>query len=372
MNLTNATRMTVGWTLGLEPSGHELVVLVVKGTYGIPERPDLVPVLLDEQLPLVDADEFTGEPGLSSPVREADYAPRKPRCDVLVEGTAYAPGGRPAERVPVGFKVGSLMKYFDVVGERFWVKGLVSFAPSRPRPFVEAPISYDVAFGGRDVSDPDPRKHRWYELNHAGIGFHSNLTPKAVEGSPVARTEAVGEPVAQPNGRYQPMSLGPIGRSWQPRAKLAGTYDARWLEEQFPFAAADFDAAYHQAAPADQQTAYLRGGEPIELLNLTPAGRTGFKLPPLELPVTFYPARGPKERVEAVCDTLLLEPGENRFSVVWRVSRRLRRDVFELTEAVIGQPSRAFERARDLGKPYYASLAALPRKRARADEEETP
>lgn len=363
MNLTNLTRTTAAWTLGLEPSGRELVVLAVKATYAIPERADREPVLLDEQLPLVEADKFSGEPGLSAPLREADFAPVKPACDVLLDGAAHAPGGRPAERVPVGLMVGDLVKHFEVVGERSWVKGALSFAPSRPKPFVTAPISYDVAFGGRDVSDPDPRKHRWYDLNHAGIGFHANLATQAVEGRPVARTEANGEPIGKPDGRYRPMSFGPVGRSWQPRARLAGTYDARWLEEEYPFPAHDLDPRYYQAAPADQHCRHLRGGERVELLNLTPAGRTGFRLPSLELPVTFYPVRGPKERVLAACDTLLIEPGERRFSVVWRATRHLRRDLFELAEAVVGDPSRAFERARTMGKAYHASLAALPRRR---------
>ena len=45
------------------------------------------------------ADTFTGEPGFSAPVYEVDFAPRKPRCDVLLVGSAYAPEGRPATRV---------------------------------------------------------------------------------------------------------------------------------------------------------------------------------------------------------------------------------------------------------------------------------
>ncbi|MCK7582586.1 MAG: DUF2169 domain-containing protein [Chromatiales bacterium] len=53
--------------------------------------------LHDEQLPLVMADTFTGEPGLSAPVYEVDFAPRKHRCDVLLVGSAHAPGGRPAD-----------------------------------------------------------------------------------------------------------------------------------------------------------------------------------------------------------------------------------------------------------------------------------
>jgi hypothetical protein len=337
---------------------------VTKGTFCIPRRGEEA-VLAEEQSPLVDADVFAGEPGLSAPVYEADYALRKPRCDVLLNGSAHAPGGRPATEVPVGMRVGALKKYFQVVGARHWVKSIVLFTASRPRPFVRQQISYAVAFGGRDLSHPDPAKHRWYELNHAGIGFRSNKATQAVEGKPLPRTEEIGKPVKRPGGKYRPMAFGPVGRAWQPRAGYGGTYDQRWLEEHFPFPAPDLDERYYQAAPADQQTDYLRGGETVVLMNLTPEGRKEFRLPSLELPVVFYPKAGVKEPASMVVDTLLLEPDLGRFTVTWRASRLLQRDLFELAGVTVGKGSRARERARDSGKPYYRSLAALAKKRAR-------
>src|SRR5262245_30317108 len=116
MNFQNRGMVQAGWTVGFESSGRELLVVVAKGTFVIPERPDVEPALADEQEPLVMADTFAGEPGLSAPVYECDFAHRKPRCDVLLNGSAYAPGGRPAERVRVSLQVGSLAKAFDVVG----------------------------------------------------------------------------------------------------------------------------------------------------------------------------------------------------------------------------------------------------------------
>jgi hypothetical protein len=360
MELTNTTGFVAGWSVGLQPSGREVLVVVAKATFGIPRSGEEA-VLAEEQQPLVDADVFAGRPGLSAPAYESDYAPRKRRCDVLLNGSAHAPGGRPATQVPVGLLVGSLRKGFHVMGARHWVKSLLSFTASRPQPFVRQEISYGVAFGGRDVSHPDPAKHRWYELNHAGIGFHSNRAE--AEGKPLPRTEEVGKPVERLGGKYRPMAFGSVGRAWQPRAGYAGTYDKRWLEEHSPFPAPDLDERYYQAAPADQQTDYLRGGEQVVFLNLTPKGRSGFQLPPLELPVVFHPRDGEKERVLAAADTLVLEPDLGRFTVTWRASRPLKRNAFELREVVVGKPSRAWERARDLGKVYYRSLAELKRPR---------
>ena len=74
MNLVNATKLVAGYTMATDKTGREWLVVVAKGTYGIPARPDEEPRLLDEQVPLVMTDEFTGEPGFSAPLYEIDFA----------------------------------------------------------------------------------------------------------------------------------------------------------------------------------------------------------------------------------------------------------------------------------------------------------
>src|SRR5438445_3864313 len=101
MNLVNATKMQAGYNIGIQPDGRELLVVVVKGTFAIPKDEKQEPKLAEEQAPLVMTDVFTGEPGFSAPLYENDFAPRKPRCDVLLTGSAYAPSGIPTERLTV-------------------------------------------------------------------------------------------------------------------------------------------------------------------------------------------------------------------------------------------------------------------------------
>src|SRR5262245_20527049 len=113
MELINATRMVAGCTMGMEPSGRELLVVVVKGTFQLPRTPDEPLRLADEQLPLVIGDTFTGEPGFSVPIYDVDFAPRKKRFDVLLIGSAYAANGRPATRVPVGLRLRGITKSFN-------------------------------------------------------------------------------------------------------------------------------------------------------------------------------------------------------------------------------------------------------------------
>jgi hypothetical protein len=368
MELLNATKMTAGYTMGLRPDGRELLVVVVKGTFRIP-KDNRGPELAEQQVDLVMVDEFTGEPGFSAPKYESDFAPTKPRCDVLLNGSAYAPAGRPVTRVDVGLRVGAMAKFFSVVGNRFWKKDLFSIHATEPTPFTVMPISYDNAFGGVDQSDPDETKHRTFLENHAGKGFHFNLTKEAIDGKPLPNTEEIGERVTIPRGNYRPMAFGPIGRAWKPRPKFAGTYDQNWVENVFPFLPPDFDDRYYQSAPEDQLTDYLRGGEEVVLVNLTSQGRTTFKLPTISVPATFYLKNGEEKEIAANNDTIVIEPDLGRFMLIWRTSLPLKRNMFEVAQVVVGKMSRGWYRARRLGKTWYPSLKELVDERQQERDE---
>jgi hypothetical protein len=365
MNLLNATAMAAGYTLGVDPSAREHVVVVVKGTFLIPDDggvAELAPK--DAQAPLVMSDTFTGAPGFSAPVHEAEFCLRKPRCDVLLTATAYAPHGRSAQRVKVGVKLGAWAKVFDVVGDRVWRRG--GLGASTPEPFTAMPISYDNAFGGADNFNADPSRHRSYMLNPIGRGFHADLAPELVNETPLPNTEESDRPVTAPNGRYRPMAFGPVGRGWHPRLAFAGTYDQDWLDNVFPFLPADFDNRHFQAAPEDQQIEEPQGGEEVILLNLTPEGRRRFRLPVMEMPVAFFPRDGKPIHQRAMLDTVVIEPDAARLCLVWRASLPLRRNLFELSDILVGQMTRAWWRARQLGKTYYPGIGALARERALA------
>jgi hypothetical protein len=299
-------------------------------------------------------------------VQEADFCLRKPRCDVLLTGTAYAPAGRPAARTKVGMRVGNWQKSFDVVGDRVWRAG--GLGSTAAEPFEMMPISYDNAFGGADNFHPDAARHRSYMPNPIGRGFHADLTPELVNGTPLPNTEESENGVTTPNGRYRPMAFGPVGRSWQPRLGFAGTYDQNWLDNVFPFLPPDFDDQYFQAAPDDQQIPEPQGDEEVILLNLSPQGRTRFRLPEKEVPVAFCRRDGEVVHQRATLDTVLIEPDAHRLCLVWRASMPLRRNVFELTEVLAGGMSKAWWRARQVGKTYYPGLTALARDKNRPEE----
>ncbi|UHD16105.1 DUF2169 family type VI secretion system accessory protein [Thiocapsa bogorovii] len=337
MDLINATRMVAGYTMGMEPSGRELLVVVIKGTFVLP-RTSAEPLrLADEQLPLVMADTFTGEPGFSAPVYEVDFAPRKKRVDVLLVGSAYAPDGRPATRVQVGLRVNGITKTFAVVGERVWQAASTGVSASAPRPFTVMPIGYDRAFGGVDNRHEDPSQHAAFMRNPVGKGFHRHLKGEWVDGSPLPNAEEVDRPIQRPDDAYLPMAFGPLGRGWDPRYRYAGTYDQNWLDEHFPFLPPDFDEQYYQAAPLDQQIDGPLGGQDVAMTNLTPDGRRSFTVPAFEAPVHVFPKKAEREDLKAKLDTLVLEPDLERLTMTWRVARPLKKNMFEIAQVLVGK-----------------------------------
>jgi hypothetical protein len=363
MDFVNETSAEAGWTMGFDRDGRELVVVAIKATFMIP-RDGGEASLASEQVPLVNADEFTGEPGFSAPLHESDYAHRKPMCDVLVNGSVYAPAGQRVYNTSVGVQVGQMVKTFAVVGNRVWWKGFVGVRATDPEPFEVMPISYDNAFGGVDDSDSDPNRVRTFLPNPVGRGYsHSN---NAIDGRPLPNTEEDGVSVTDPAGSYRPMALGALGRNWPPRVGHAGTYDQQWLEQRAPFWPDDFDYRYFQAAPPDQQIPCPVGGERVALSNLTPDGDVRFELPTVAMPTWFLPHRGKDVCVNGQLDTIVIEPDQGIFTLTWRAVLPMRRSCFDIQQIIVGEKSEAWQRTRKYGhKPYYKGLAELVRARRR-------
>lgn len=359
MDFVNETKVEAGWTLGFEPDGRELLVVAIKATFDIPKNGE-EPQLSKEQVPLTEADEFTGEPGLSATLYETDYSHRKPFCDVLLNGSAYAPGGKPAKSVRVGLQVGTMKKTFNVVGDRIYDRGLLAAKPTSPKPFVKMPITYDRAYGGADIHPDKPEKIKTYTENPIGVGYYPYSNGKHLIGKRLPNIEEIGKPAKSKTGNYKPMSFGPIGRNFASRIPFAGTYDQQWLDNLSPFWPDDFDYRYFQAAPQDQQIPYPKGGETVILGNLTPSGITKFQVPQISIPVIFIPYRGEDILQEAVADTLLIEPDQNRFMLTWRVPLPLRKNCFELRQTLVGEMPKSWHRERRAaakGKNYYKGIS---------------
>ncbi|MGF6239253.1 hypothetical protein P3T42_000985 [Paraburkholderia sp. GAS38] len=84
---------------GIDQRDQHFHVVVLRQTLDLTKDG---PLYADEQLPLREEDAYFGEIGRSGIREESDLCQFKPKCDVIVNGTAHAPGDRPARSFRVG------------------------------------------------------------------------------------------------------------------------------------------------------------------------------------------------------------------------------------------------------------------------------
>ncbi|WP_418648823.1 DUF2169 family type VI secretion system accessory protein [Thauera butanivorans] len=360
----------------VDPQGELFHVMVCRTTYslrtldagaGAVPVPELLPP--EEQAPLCESDEFRLGVNTSSLIQESDYAPYKPKCDVLVVNAhAYSPGGRPKDRWAVGFAFGNaIYKVLQVTGPRHQKKGMLGWSLTAPEPATQVPILYELACGGPNsialqnvlerledapgLSEADRDK---VARALARMPAYDAVNPIGCGRNPAQVLEAVGmvRDVQHPSAPdweqveaalhlapqielpdkpfkgqddYPALGLGPIGRWWQPRLKLAGTHDETWKATQWPKSPLDHDYRYWNCAPQDQQIDYPQGGEIIALANLTPdppanGGGIRFALPRQDLQLLLRLQAGPLLFAPMHIDTVIIDPTAATLSVVRRAT----------------------------------------------------
>jgi hypothetical protein len=328
----NRTSYKVGRIWGRDKDGVHEWIVAVKGTFDI--KPDESLTLADEHVEPLLLPEYNGEPGVSSLRYDADLVAAKPTTDVVVNGTAYAPKGRPSTDFSVSLRVGRVHKVIRVVGNRRWKRGLFGLKPSAAEPITELPINYERAYGGYDQTDPDPKMQRIDSRNPVGCGV-------------VARSKnRLGK--ALPNFEYSrgklekagPAGFGALDSHWSPRRELAGTYDEAWRQNRFPLLPADWDQRCLLCSPADQRAErYLRGGELVELENMTKDGKLRFALPRTYLRFQTRIDNRTEEH-EGRLATVIIEPDYPRVIMVWQSSLAVRTNGDYLDETIVSEKVR--------------------------------
>jgi len=342
-NAINLTPYAVGELAGKDAEGFPLYVAVVKATWQWQPNGTLKPLPAE---PICESDEFAGEPATSGLLAASDLVPPKPRIDVLFKGTLTFPA--PMSEVDVAVRVGTrLQKAAHVFGARYWLPGVVhDMAPSKPYPTAALPIAWELSFGGMDAQDARATEPR----NPAGTGVTKR--PAELQGKQAPSFEDAANLIKSSNDRPTPRGFGPIASHWQPRCQLAGTYDEAWQNSCSPLLPKDFNPAYWNVAPSDQQLDDYQPGEEIRLLNMSKRGVDFFFLPDFEVPVLFS-SRDKMSETFAQVDTILIEPAEQRFSLVARAAFSPRPNHLAMGQVVVGTPTPACLRALGSGKVYY-------------------
>lgn len=250
MELLNHTPFPCLSFTAMDQADREYHVVVMRATVGMADDETLF--YLDEQLPILLKDQHYGEANQSSVAYESDLAPFKPKCDVIVNGTAHAPGKKPSRCFEVGIRIFSpgkapspprglnphmdpslsemadwekevsamkadpgrfghihLEKHLMITGERHWERGLFGkYRLTRPEPVYRLPLRYENAYGGECIiEEEDPAARRVPPKHH--------LTPEQRKEHPAGEKNA---PLA-----HRACETNPVGKGfltpWYLKAK---------------------------------------------------------------------------------------------------------------------------------------------------------
>jgi hypothetical protein len=318
MELLNKTPFAAERTVLQDQNGRDQLVVIVKQTFTMGSAEP--PAIADEPVAIQYADEFYGDPGVSSVRYESDLAPGKPGTDVVLIGHAYAARGK-VRALDVILSVGPLRKSCRVFGNRHWRRPLGRLRPSAPEPFDRMPLVYERAFGGEDLSAANPKHREIESRNYLGRGLVSRRSRENPADVALPNLEDPAQLISRRKDRPPPASFGFLCRHWEPRLSYAGTYDQRWEETRAPLLPLDFDERYHNGAHPDLVSrGYLQGGEPVQIVNASPRGLLRFALPCVPPRIVVVGVTERQTPLGPVLDTLVLEPDEDRFTMVWRAT----------------------------------------------------
>lgn len=313
MQLINRTPFAGAVFVDMNPQGADTLVLALKATYefGGSDSVRLSP----RQDPLVFHDLHAGEPGGSSLLYESDANWGRQMTDVSL--LAYAYPGRDGDReTDVALRVGDLVKTARVFGHRAWSTVLGIARMSAPQPFERIPLTYEHAFGGTDASPQEPGQRESEPRNPVGKGLRARKSRRSLESLPIPHVEDPENLIDGVDARPAPVGFTPVAKAWTPRSGYAGTYDEAWQAARMPLLPQDFDPRFYTAASPGLSMPYAQGGEPLDLIHLTPSRRERFALPRFDMQASFLVDAVPTP-FEMRLDAIVVNAVTSRLQLVW-------------------------------------------------------
>lgn len=250
-------------------------VLAAHVSYDLVIRPEDGAAALQfcaEQVPLCMADEHYGEPASTSTRLESDIVPYKPRLDVVVNGTAHAPGGAATSAFGAAIRVYDRTRSVLACGPRYWKKGVTGWGLTDPAPIAALPLRYEYASGGLHRID---EQDIGAATNLVGMGWYPAEFLRRFRGDrlPAPQLEDFEHRLRGISDEIPAAGFGFTGRGWRGRIEFAGTADAAWQAQRHPLLPRDFRMEFWNGAPVAQQFDHPKPltSVPIALQNLVPA-----------------------------------------------------------------------------------------------------
>ncbi|PKG84092.1 DUF2169 domain-containing protein [Colwellia sp. 75C3] len=307
LQLNNSTPFSADIATFPNEKGIDSLYVIVKATFIMGQQWSLA----DEQTPPQKADEYWGEPGLSSIKALSDFHIGKNCTDILMQGNACALNNQNVKQLDVHLAVGQVQKTVRVFGDRQWVNGV----PSSAVPFQSMPLVYERAYGGQHQVDESTILAE--ERNLVGCGFSGKRSKAEMEGRALPNIEDPNQLIQGIKDTPIPAGFAPICSYWTPRTQWAGTYDETWQTTRAPYLPIDFDKRFLNAAHPDLvYPGYLQGGEPLVIKGMHPAGDINLSVPHVKMSCNVM-LKDEAMPVTLNIETLTLHPNQKQLSMVW-------------------------------------------------------
>jgi hypothetical protein len=214
--------------------------------------------------------------------------------------------------------VANRKKSVRIFGDRVWEKGVFGMRMSEAIPFETMPLVYERAFGGMHLINPEKNEVVFEPRNPVGRGFVGKRKKDEIDGMKLPNLEDPACPITKPTQTPAPVGCGFLSPAWEPRKSFVGTYDELWQKTRAPYLPEDFHPQYFNAAHPDLIcNSYLKGGEPVEVINASPHGPLRFRLPICRVEAAVRIA-GKTESPPFNLETVLIEPSASILCLTWR------------------------------------------------------
>lgn len=280
-----------------------------------------------------------------------DHVLPKAHAEVMLCGAAHA--SKPVESMHVRLQCGQVDKRLRVIGDRRWDRTWSrTVCVHAPKPFITMPLTLERAYGGTEHDNP------------LGCGYLPPLSWLQVQAGKMPNIEYPDRPVVpgrsvQPYAAFAPQQLAHAKR----KREASGTYDQRWLAEDFPGLPRDFDFSMYNLAPLDQQfRGRIAGGEAYRLEGMHPTESVIAGSLPSMRARAFVLAQGQGtdgvQEVALHCDTVWFFPEVGVGLMIYRGEQPITdSDALDIDTLMVAYD--AAERPRDIS--HYREVMALRR-----------
>ncbi|MDN5938199.1 MAG: DUF2169 domain-containing protein [Salinisphaera sp.] len=234
--------------------------------------------------------------------------------DVMIFGSARAPGGQPISHMNLAIQVGEAFEYrLNITGDRVWQADGERLVASAPEPFTEMPLSLANAYGGKDEWD---KLQISFPANPDGKGYA--IDAQSAIGKPLPNIEDPRHLVANWDDQPDPVGVGATTLVFGPRLQRGVVFDDETHE-----IARITPRLYNSAFPDMVVPGPVCAGDRVQVDGVRHEGSLRFIVPacPLRFRLTF----GDEviDRALAV-DQIGIEPDVQRAFVAWRYPFRYR------------------------------------------------